>query len=208
MEGDRSFAASTIIDFGVSSMMLAGETESGDLHLVHAIEGGVLVAVVDALGHGSEAATAAARAIAAAKVYGHEPVLSVLKRCHAALAGGRGVVMNLAAFDVGTRTMTWIGVGNVEGFLLPTGTGTGMRQSLVTRGGIVGSELPPARPNTLVIASGDTLIFATDGIRADFADTVSVAGSPQQVADRILAQSGKGTDDALVLVARVNWPDP
>ncbi|MGH7533274.1 MAG: SpoIIE family protein phosphatase, partial [Gemmatimonadales bacterium] len=140
MGGNESFAASTIIDVGVGSAMLAGETESGDLHLVHAIEGGVLVAVVDALGHGSEAAVAAACAIAAAKTYGHEPVLSVLQRCHAALIGGRGVVMSLAAFNVETRTMTWIGVGNVEAFLLPTGGGTEMRQSLVTRGGIVGSE--------------------------------------------------------------------
>ncbi|MGH7590980.1 MAG: SpoIIE family protein phosphatase, partial [Gemmatimonadales bacterium] len=119
------------------SALFAGERESGDLHLVHPIEGGVLVAVVDALGHGPEAAVAAARAVAAVKTYGHEPVLSVLQRCHAALAGGRGVVMNLAALDAGTRTMTWIGVGNVEGFLLPTGGGTGTRQSLVTRGGIV-----------------------------------------------------------------------
>ena len=48
---------------------------------------------------------------------------------------------------------------------------------------------------------GDTLILATDGIGTGFMDQAPDAG-PQQTADRILASFGKGTDDALVVVAR------
>jgi len=113
--------------------------------------------------------------------------------------------MSVAVFGRPDRSMTWLGVGNVEGLLL-YGDGVARsgspRASLVTRGGIVGSELPRLHPVVLPIAPGDTLIFATDGIREGFADGASLEASPQQLADQILARHGKGTDDALVLVAR------
>src|SRR5256885_10652057 len=101
--------------------------------------------------------------------------------------------------------LTWLGVGNVEG-LLVYGDGaarSGVRRaSLAPRGGIVGSELPRLHPVVLPIAPGDTLFFATDGIREGFAEGLSPEAAPQQLADQILARHGKGTDDALVLVAR------
>ena len=49
---------------------------------------------------------------------------------------------------------------------------------------------------------GDILILATDGIRSDFARDVIVTDPVQRIADRILAEHRKGTDDALVLVSR------
>jgi hypothetical protein len=48
------------------------------------------------------------------------------------------------------------------------------------------------------------LIFATDGVREGFERGISLDTHPQETADRILAQCGKATDDALVLVARWN----
>jgi hypothetical protein len=105
--------------------------------------------------------------------------------------------------------MTWLGVGNVECVLLHTDLPTRAahparpaRTSLVTRGGIVGSELPPLRTDVVSVAAGDTLIVATDGIKHGFADGVGTETPPQQLADQILARFHKGTDDALVLVAR------
>ncbi|HMH83340.1 MAG TPA: hypothetical protein VK531_10750, partial [Gemmatimonadales bacterium] len=52
------------------------------------------------------------------------------------------------------------------------------------------------------VAAGDTLIFATDGIKEGFAEQLPADATPQQQADHILTRHGKGTDDALVLVAR------
>jgi hypothetical protein len=102
--------------------------------------------------------------------------------------------------------MTWLGVGNVECVLLYTNLAARparpARTSLVTRGGIVGSELPQLRAEVLSIAPGDTLVVATDGIKDGFADGLSAETPPQRLADQVLARSCKGTDDALVLVAR------
>ena len=52
------------------------------------------------------------------------------------------------------------------------------------------------------VAPGDTLVFATDGVRHEFTAEISISEPPQRLADQILARFGKGTDDALVLVAR------
>jgi len=202
---ETSVGTPALIEWGVASLALPGEAQSGDLHLVKQVATGALVAVVDGLGHGAEAATAARAAVAALERHATESPVPLVERCHRALQGTRGVVMNVAVFGRSDRSMTWLGVGNVEGLLL-YGDGAARsgsrRAGLVTRGGIVGSELPRLHPVVLPVASGDTLIFATDGIREGFSDGLSLEASPQQLADQILARHGKGTDDALVLVAR------
>ena len=194
-----------LIEWGVATLALPGEAQSGDLHLVKPVGTGVLVAVVDGLGHGAEAATAAQAAVAALERHATESPIALIERCHRALKGTRGVVMSVALFARPERSMTWLGVGNVEGLLLygdSAARSGSPRTSLVTRGGIVGSELPRPHPVVLPIAAGDTLIFTTDGIREGFAEALSSEATPQQLADHILARHGKGTDDALVLVAR------
>ncbi|HEV2748964.1 MAG TPA: SpoIIE family protein phosphatase [Gemmatimonadales bacterium] len=195
----------TLLDWGVAAVALPGEAESGDLHLVRPTAGGVLVAVVDGLGHGAEAATAARLAVAALAPQPHEAPLPLVQRCHEALKGTRGVVMSLALIRRADPSLTWLGVGNVEGILVRADGGgetTRARRSLITRGGIVGSELPRLHPEVLPLATGDTLVFATDGIREGFAQELPADATPQQQADHILARHRKGTDDALVLVAR------
>ncbi len=200
---DASVEVRPLIDWGVATLALAGEAESGDLHLVKPVGRGVLVAAVDGLGHGAEAAAAARAAVTALDRHADEFLIPVVRTCHEALIGTRGVVLSLAYLDGAKRTLTWLGIGNVEGVLLHADArARRARGSLVTRGGIVGSELPPLRADVQPVAPGDLLIFATDGIRGGFAEGLPTDATPQQLADHILARHGKGTDDALVLVAR------
>jgi negative regulator of sigma-B (phosphoserine phosphatase) len=183
--------------------------ESGDLHVVLPFPAGVLVAVIDGLGHGPEAALASRVARGALEAHPNEPVADLVRHCHAALHGTRGVVMSLACLDAEASAMTWIGVGNVEGVLLRATTGaSGAHQALSARGGVVGFRLPPLRSATLPVSRGDTLIMATDGIRAGFLDGVDAEQAPQQMADSILERHYRGSDDALVLVARYVWGLP
>jgi hypothetical protein len=189
-----------LLDWGVACLALPGEAVSGDLHLIQPFSGGALVAAVDGLGHGPEAATAAEVAVATLQAHADEPVLPLLKRCHQTLRDTRGVALALASFSALAGTITWVGVGSVEGVLLRAGAPA--REDLVLQAGVVGLLLPPLRDVVIPVARGDTLILATDGIRAGFAEGLSLEGPPQQLADRILARDGKGTDDALVLVAR------
>ena len=199
----RLTRSETLIHWGVATLALQGQSESGDLHLVQVVKDGVLVAVVDGLGHGEEAAAAARLAVTTLEKYAEEPPLSLLQRCHLALKGSRGVVMSLARFDAPRGTMTWLGVGNVEGVLHHVDwSERSARASLITRGGIVGSEVPAVQAAVIPVGAGDTLVFATDGIGSGFLSDVTVRDEPQRLADQILARHGKGTDDALDFVAR------
>jgi negative regulator of sigma-B (phosphoserine phosphatase) len=100
--------------------------------------------------------------------------------------------------------VAWMGVGNVEGVIVRRdgNGGSVCRESLVSRPGVVGSRLPPLIATLLPISEGDTLIFATDGVDANFERSIVRYDPPEAIAKRILANHAKGTDDALVLVAR------
>jgi serine/threonine protein phosphatase PrpC len=169
----------------------------------------VLVAVVDGLGHGLEASRAAALAVATLESHIGETVMSLTRRCHDALFGTRGVVMSLARFAPKDQTVTWLGVGNVEGSLLRRKKSAGAPdEPLVVRGGVVGHHLPALIASILTVSPLDTLILTTDGIAGGFTSTWEGSvtstweGPAQVVADGILDAHGKGSDDALVLVAR------
>jgi serine phosphatase RsbU (regulator of sigma subunit) len=193
----------SLLDWGVASLSFPGEPVCGDLYLVEPFPNGVLVAAVDGVGHGAEAAAAAQLAAATLRAYAHESVLSLLKRCHEALRETRGVVLTVASFNALDATMTWVGVGNVEGVLLRAeGQAGPLREYVLSHGGVLGHQLPPLRGFVLSVVPGDTLLIATDGIRSGFAEGLNLEKSPQEIADRILDRDTKGSDDALVLVAR------
>src|SRR5271169_5742977 len=103
------------VDWGVAALALPGQTECGDMALVKDFEGGTLVAAVDGIGHGAEAATASKLALASLEMDPQEPVISLVVRCHEALRGTRGVVMSLASYSARHSLLTRIGIGNVEG---------------------------------------------------------------------------------------------
>jgi hypothetical protein len=119
------------------------------------------------------------------------------------MAHTRGAVMTLASVNAIDNTVTWIGVGNVEGRLLrrPAANPEG-DESVLLRNGLVGLQLPALQAAVLPLAPGDMLVFATDGIRMGFESGLNRAGPPQRLAEQILVQHFKGTDDALALVVR------
>ena len=192
------------IDWGVTQIALEGETVSGDCHLVSGHAEGLLIAVVDGLGHGAEAAAAAQAAVAVLEEHVNEPVISLLKQCHEALRSTRGVAMSLASVNSKFSTLTWLGVGNVEGVLLRADkAAVPAQENVMLFPGVAGHLLPSLRAEVTPFNPGDLLIFFTDGIRRDFLSEPPIPGhSPQRIADRICARYSKGTDDALVLVAR------
>ena len=103
-----------LIEWGVASSTMRGQSQSGDQHLVQPYTNGLLVAVVDGLGHGEQAAAAADLAVATLINHAHESVIALLKRCHDALRNTRGVVMTLASFNELDRALNRSGVDTVR----------------------------------------------------------------------------------------------
>ncbi|HEY5910559.1 MAG TPA: SpoIIE family protein phosphatase [Verrucomicrobiae bacterium] len=195
------------VAWGVATRPLAGQSVSGDGHLVKPFSGGVLMAVLDGIGHGEEAAAAVNVAVGILETCAGEWPTALIQRCHIALKNTRGAVMTVASLDISTGQLAWSGVGNVEGLLVRSGVAAGGAcERLVLRNGVVGYELPDLRVSTTAMVAGDVLVLATDGVSPGFAPPWERTHSPQRIADRILSQNLKSTDDALVLVARY-WGD-
>jgi phosphoserine phosphatase RsbX len=191
------------VEVGAASAALPGEIVSGDLHLVEPFPGGALVGAVDGLGHGGEAAYAALRAVSALEEEPGAPLPMLFARAHARLARTRGAAISLASFDEANDVMSWLGVGNVEGTLVRAQADPrAPTESILLLGGVVGYQLPHLRPSRTEVGAGDTLILATDGIASSFRRSLDQAGTPQEIADRILAKHARASDDALVVVAR------
>jgi len=192
-----------LIECGIAARMLPGEAASGDRHVVKFFPNGALVAAVDGLGHGDEAAAAAEIAVATLETFAPSSPIALVTRCHEAMRKTRGAAMSIASFNALDNTMTWLGVGNVDAALLRADADARpSRESILLRGGVVGLQLPTLRESVLPVKRGDTLIIATDGIEGGFTEGLTPGDPPQQIADLILARHGKDTDDALVLVAR------
>jgi negative regulator of sigma-B (phosphoserine phosphatase) len=167
----------------------------------------MLVGVLDGLGHGPLAATAtrAAQAVLQSQADASgDDLASLVRSCQRQLTGTRGVVMTLVFFSNTSSTMTWLGVGNVEGVVLRADPRNGSTR-VVLRGGVVGGSLPTLHSSTVALTAGDLVILATDGVESRFAANIDRSREPAQIADEILATFAKNSDDALVLVAR--WGD-
>jgi phosphoserine phosphatase RsbX len=194
-------------EWGVAARPITGEHVSGDRHVT--VSGTrLVVAVIDGLGHGPEAAHAARRAADVVESYPDERPEVVLRQCHEALRSTRGAAMTIASIDAGADEMTWLGVGNVQAAVLHRRQPDAGREWVPLRGGVVGYLLPSLRPRTVRLQRDDVLVLATDGVRPVFGDWPGPGEAPQEMADRILADQSRGTDDALVVVARYRggWP--
>ncbi|HLK38398.1 MAG TPA: ATP-binding protein [Polyangiaceae bacterium] len=191
----------SILDWASAGAPIQGEIESGDLAIVAPFPDGVLVGLIDGLGHGPEAAEAARTAAALLRKHPDERPAHLVQRCHDGLRKTRGVCMSIASIDARQSLISWTGVGNVEGILVRQHPARAV-EALPVRGGVVGYQVPALRCDVLPIARGDTLIFATDGIRGGFKLSPAISNSVELAADSILDGYGKSTDDACVLVAR------
>lgn len=191
------------VEWGVAARCKRGEITSGDLAVVAPFADGTLVAAIDGLGHGEEAARAARAAGDVVREHPGSDLVRLLTRCHQALSGTRGAAISLAFVSASNNTLTWLGVGSVEGRLMSAELAdTRPKGSLALARGVPGHELPKMGSSTLDLRAGDVLLLATDGIGRAFSRSRDVSGPPRAIADRILEDCWKPSDDALVVAAR------
>jgi phosphoserine phosphatase RsbX len=191
------------LEWAIAARPLRGETVSGDLALVERKEHAYLLAGIDGLGHGPEAASAAEAAGRTIVDNVAEPLNALLVLCHEALTKTRGAAVTLVRIDAEEARLSWVGVGNVEAFLFRSSSeGTRAIDSPILSGGIVGYQLPRLTMRSAVLQRGDLVIMATDGIARTFTERLRPSEDIVTIADGILESCNKGSDDALVMVTR------
>lgn len=190
------------IDWATAGRPVSGETVSGDIAVHVELDGVDVIAVVDGLGHGPEAAAAALRACEIVEAHATQPIDLVFRKCHEALLRTRGVAMTIASIEP-NGTMRWVGVGNVDAFVMRL-EGTRVRRAgtAVLLGGVVGYRLPKLRVSTFELAGGDVVLMATDGVAHTFANDLAIGDPLDRLAATIIDRYARPVDDALVAAAR------
>jgi len=192
--------ADSSLAIAVAAHAHPGETLSGDAWRVDWHKGVCRLAVVDGLGHGPAAAAAATAATTALATDPSLDPMEAVQACHSALSGTRGAALLVAAIDLAAQRLTIAGAGNVEARLWQGGRG----QHLVTDRGIVGAVIPRVRPIEVELEDVWLLLIHSDGVRnrLDVDCPILSSMEAQSIADVVLNEWSRGTDDATVLVAR------
>ena len=116
--------------------------------------------------------------------------------------------MGLVRVNLRRMVLTHAGVGNTRAILLRQQDSS--RTTLSSTRGIVGAGYERLRPETFSFKSGDVLLLYTDGLpqRIDAAAlTRDRNRHPKQIAEEALVRWARDTDDAAVLVARMESPE-
>lgn len=186
-----------------AAIALEGELVSGDRACVSESDAGVLVSVVDGLGHGEQASNASTQACEVFRSGPSGSLAALVERCHEKLRGTRGAVVALAFFPAAAAEMEWLAVGNIEGALVRSAQRAGGRKMIVQRPGIVGHRLPALRTERLAFGPGDTLMLATDGVERRLVQALAGGAAARgDGAATLLAQFATGKDDALLVLVR------
>ena len=171
-----------------------GEARCGDVAVHREDNGLTLFAIVDALGHGEEAAAAADRArehLESTPLTKDLPAL--LDGLHGALRAGRGAAATLCLFD--GEHLSCVGVGNVELRSRTSKVGVGIS------GGIVGRQYRPPRPYQTRATPGERVVLFSDGLSARLTVQDIQGLPPKDACLHLLETWARATDDAAVLVA-------
>jgi negative regulator of sigma-B (phosphoserine phosphatase) len=187
------------MNYGVYTRAKHERGVSGDAYTVQKDGNKILLALVDGLGSGEEAAKAATAAIAAIQKNHTLPLTEILQHCHLALRATRGVVLGMLRVNLETNRMRYVGVGNVGIRILSQEP-----FHPISYNGIVGYRLPRVHEFVGKYYQGDLVVLYSDGIDSRFhSDEVLLYGEqdPETLAEAIAMRYGKD-DDICVLVAR------
>lgn len=184
--------------YAAASRPIPGETANGDQWLVNVQPDGLRVAIIDGLGHGSEAEAAALAAIDALRSAPDLGPVDALLRCDQALRGTRGAAASVLTIDGPRGVLLFAGIGNVEGRLL---SGDHERHFSPNRG-VLGRGARRPHLLELALAGAWTVLLHSDGIHARHLAEVLPRPSVDDLAREIIASHARDTDDATVVIVR------
>lgn len=173
-----------------------GQTVSGDATVVINGKQGMLLALIDALGHGTAAAESAAIAASTMRSCGECSPQVVITICHAALRHHRGIALAVIRIDAEGRGV-FAGVGNIRALILPE---TARGDALVSRPGIVGHSMRRVQEISFQLPLDGVGIMHSDGVSTKVATSLLSPGALCTRASELVQKFRHPTDDASVLL--------
>jgi len=187
--------------YSVNSRPCPGSPDNGDGYFVAEDPDGLLLAVVDGLGHSHEAAKASGKAVEYLSLNRKKDLAPLLAGLHGALRNTRGAAVTLVRVCLAGRKLLHAGVGNVETRIYPRS-----KSCLLPKPGIIGvGKLPGIKVSTIPWTGDSTLVIYTDGIsgRWDLRETPELLQEHvTYLCHSIFHDYARPHDDATIVVAR------
>lgn len=167
-----------------------------------------LLMMVDGLGHGPEAALAAARAVSFATENATWPLPRLLHALDGALQGSRGAAVGVARIqnDAQGLSLRFAGVGNTRALRWRAGA----MQRLPSQYGIVGGGFSaPVAEHTVSLAPGDWVLMFSDGLNERIELPVLLPEwqrDPALLCAHLMKHWRQGADDIGVLACHLACP--
>lgn len=173
-----------------------GEQVSGDAAVIVPGDGGCLVALIDALGHGPLAAECADRAVEVVRAHAGERPKDILAACHVALRHLRGAAMAVAAIS-SDGSGVFAGVGNIRARVLPESPHHG---TLLCSRGIIGQQVRAITEHEFRLPLDGLGILYSDGVGTRI-DPLAVPRAPiDRMANELLRTWQRPNDDASLIL--------
>ena len=192
-----------VYSWGGATRPHPGYQANGDAMLIRELEGRLVVAVIDGLGHGEDAETASQMALNYVEDNIERPFLQLMPEMHDKLKGTRGVVISLISLDLETHLLSWLGLGNVEIRIMPRPI-----VSPFPKPGVLGyGRLPRLQLTEIRLPDEFTLVLYSDGITERWSkesrpDLVSLPAA--LLSHCLLREYSRSNDDATVVVIKGN----
>ncbi|MDQ6992590.1 MAG: SpoIIE family protein phosphatase [Mariprofundus sp.] len=181
-----------------------GEKDCGDQLQYWQDEKQLTCCVVDGLGHGSDAKEAACKIIHFVDSHRSDPPVKLFTACDQAMRHERAGVMAMAWIE--DNLLTYAAAGNITGYLARENSeqGSYKLEQLNMDRGMIGGGFRKLNVQTLTLSEGDLLIMHSDGLNPFYhlEPWKTVANNSDKLAQMLLEDQSKGTDDACVLVYR------
>jgi hypothetical protein len=160
------------------------------------------VLLVDGLGHGEQAARAAAEAVRVFRDHHAPEPAQIIESIHAALRSTRGAALAIARLDRLGRQVDYAGVGNISGVIRDRRTGA--RTSMVSQNGTVGYAFRKVQTYQYPWNDDSLLLMHSDGLGTHW-DVDRYPGllqmHPSLIAGTLYRDYRRGRDDVTVLAA-------
>jgi anti-sigma regulatory factor (Ser/Thr protein kinase) len=186
---------------GAVCLPIVGEFECGDAWATEKQARRTLITVVDGLGHGPCAATAAAEAIRVFQANTDRSPGQILEAAHAALRPTCGAVMGVAEIRPDLGELCWAGLGNISGEIRLGETSS----HLVSHNGTVGHQMRKIQEFVHPWTEGSLLLLHSDGM-ATLRQRDRYPGlwgrDPSLIAGVLYRDCRRGKDDFTALAAR------
>jgi anti-sigma regulatory factor (Ser/Thr protein kinase) len=202
----RKFEVQTMEPFevAIAGEPYPGEIISGDDAVCLRSESGFLAAVCDGLGHGPEARKASNEAVEAIARNRHLDLREIVIAVNSEIAGSRGCALSIARFEQQTSRLQCVSAGDVGAHLYHFRDAHFFSATPL----IIGErDLPTRRLRVeeAAVAPGAVFAMFTDGLesRTTLKAQLDLLRRPAIViAQQLIKNHCRGTDDALVFVAR------